>query len=136
MAVRLTTFGAVDTVGNVRSRWFTAGAVKLHVVAAVSIAAMLGLFWWQLDRALAGNTLSWAYAVEWPLFAVYAVYMWWRLLHEQPEFAGSRSTARRAERAERRRERSEARGVAEDAEMAAYNDHLAHLADRRRSAGK
>ena len=60
MAVRLTTFGAVDTVGNVRSRWFTAGAVKLHVVAAVSIAAMLGLFWWPLDRALAGNTLSWA----------------------------------------------------------------------------
>ncbi len=40
---------------------------------------------WQLSRALAGNELSWAYVFEWPLFAAYAVYMWWRLLHESPE---------------------------------------------------
>src|SRR5438477_12257415 len=123
MAVRLTTSGAVDTVGNVRSRWFTAGAVKLHVVAAVSIAAMLGLFVWQLRRALAGNTLSWAYAVEWPLFACYAVYMWWRLLHEQPEFADTPSARRRRARAERRKAETEARAVTEDAERAAYNEY-------------
>ncbi|MGD0313063.1 MAG: hypothetical protein ABSC90_11425 [Acidimicrobiales bacterium] len=38
---------------------------------------------WQLDRALGGNTLSWAYTFEWPLFAGYAVYVWWQLIHDQ-----------------------------------------------------
>jgi hypothetical protein len=120
----------------VRSKWLSPTAVKLHVVTALSIAAMLALGWWQLGRALAGNTLSWAYTVEWPLFAGYAVYMWWRLLHEQPEFADSGTTRRRAERAARKQARSDARAVTEEAELAAYNDHLARLSAERRSAGK
>ena len=117
-----------------RSRWFSAGAVKLHILAFVSVAGMLYLFTWQLGRALAGNTLSWAYTIEWPLFAVYAVYMWWRLLHEQPEFADSKAARRRAERAARRQAENDARAVSEEAEMAAYNEHLARLAAERRSA--
>jgi hypothetical protein len=32
---------------------------------------------------LGGNGLSWAYVFEWPAFAVYAVYMWWRLIHDK-----------------------------------------------------
>ena len=32
-------------------------------------------------RALGGNTLSWAYVFEWPIFAGFAIYMWWNLLH-------------------------------------------------------
>ncbi len=31
---------------------------------------------------MSGNTLSWAYVFEWPIFAGYAVYMWWKLIHE------------------------------------------------------
>ena len=120
----------------VRSRWLTSGAIKLHVVAALSIAGMLWLFRWQLGRALAGNTLSWAYTVEWPLFAGYAVYMWWRLLHEQPEFADSKATLRREVRAARRQAKDDARAVTEEAELAAYNEHLARLSGQRRSAGK
>jgi hypothetical protein len=34
-------------------------------------------------RARSGNTLSWAYVFEWPLFAVYAVYMWRKLLRDE-----------------------------------------------------
>src|SRR5436309_15984693 len=117
-------------------KWFSAGAVKLHVVLVVSVAGMLWLFKWQLGRALDGNTLSWAYTVEWPLFAGYTVYMWWRLLHEQPEFAGSRTARRREERASRRHAKDQVRAVSEEAEMTAYNEHLARLAAERRSAQK
>jgi hypothetical protein len=35
-----------------------------------------------VKRALGGNELSWAYVFEWPLFAVFAVYMWWTVLHQ------------------------------------------------------
>ncbi len=71
-----------------RSRWLTAGAIKLHVAALLVAGACLALGWWQLHRALGGNGRSWAYTVMWPLFAVYAIWIWWKLLHEEPEFAG------------------------------------------------
>ena len=70
-----------------RSRWLTAGAIKLHVAALLVVGACLALGWWQLHRALGGNGRSWAYTVMWPLFAFYAVWIWWKLLHEEPEFA-------------------------------------------------
>jgi hypothetical protein len=56
----------------------------VHVVAAVVVPGCLVLAWWQATRALSGNTLSWAYTFEWPVFAGYAVYMWWKLVHDQP----------------------------------------------------
>ncbi len=37
----------------------------------------------ELYRARSGNTLSWAYVFEWPLFAAYAVYMWRKLLLDE-----------------------------------------------------
>lgn len=49
---------------------------------AVFVPGFLALGWWQLNRALSGNTLSWAYTFEWPLFAGYAVYVWWQLIHD------------------------------------------------------
>jgi len=64
--------------------WTSRRAVKVHVVAAVVVPGCLVLAWWQATRALSGNTLSWAYTFEWPVFAGYAVYMWWKLVHDQP----------------------------------------------------
>jgi hypothetical protein len=49
------------------------------------------LCWWQVNRALSGNTLSWAYVFEWPIFGGYAVFMWWKLIHDPPP--GDRSPA-------------------------------------------
>ena len=40
-------------------------------------------FFIELGRANGGNALSWAYVVEWPIFALYAIYMWWRLRREE-----------------------------------------------------
>ena len=59
------------------------GVVWMHVTLLVLLPAFAWLTWWQLERALGGNTLSWAYTFEWPLFAVYAIYVWWQLIHDQ-----------------------------------------------------
>jgi hypothetical protein len=56
--------------------------VFTHLTAAVVVPACIALCWWQVTRALSGNTLSWAYVFEWPIFAGYAVFMWWKLIHE------------------------------------------------------
>ncbi len=66
-----------------------AEAAKTHLTLAVGLAICVAAFWFELDRALAGNGLSWAYVFEWPLFAVFAVYMWWNVLH------GDRAVRRR-----------------------------------------
>jgi|SRR5581483_6889432 len=104
-----------------RGVWWSRRALALHAVIIVVVPTFIGLCVWQVDRALSGNGLSWAYVFEWPFFAGYAVYMWWRFVHETPEGeeAGAASVAptTRAERAE----------PAEDAELAAYNRYLADL---------
>ncbi|MDE3138600.1 MAG: hypothetical protein KGL05_02025 [Acidobacteriota bacterium] len=45
----------------------------------------------EMSRALSGNTLSWAYVVEWPVLGVYAIYMWKKLLKEEPPATPSSS---------------------------------------------
>ena len=69
--------------GEGMRKYFTWRCVRLHALALVVVPACLFLGRWQYDAARAGNTLSWAYTVEWPLFAVYALYVWWQLIHDQ-----------------------------------------------------
>jgi len=118
--------------------------MRLHAVILVVVPAFLALCLWQLSRALGGNELSWAYVFEWPLFAAYAVYMWWRFVHERPEGAVATvdgtadvdarphddpaAAAHRAEEAERRAD--------EDAELSAYNEYLAQLAEQDQAAAR
>ncbi|MGH9067181.1 MAG: hypothetical protein ACRD0J_06795 [Acidimicrobiales bacterium] len=68
-----------------RSKWLSGRAVRLHLVLIVVVPGFLALGWWQLGRAQSGNGLSWAYTFEWPIFAGYVVFMWWKLLHEGAE---------------------------------------------------
>lgn len=111
-------------------------------MAIVVVAACVALGWWQLSRALGGNTLSWVYTFEWPFFAVYAVYMWWKLLHEplHETRAGEIAATRERERERRQKapvvEQTIAEQVEElgfdpydesDPELAAYNRYLARL---------
>ena len=103
--------------------WFSRRAIRLHVVILVIVPAFMALCLWQVSRALGGNELSWAYVFEWPIFAAYAVYMWWRFVHETPEALHvDSSAAAPADPA------ATARQAAEDAELEAYNDYLAKLA--------
>ena len=76
-----------------RQTWFSRRAIGLHVVIIIVVPTFAGLCLWQIHRALGGNDLSWAYVFEWPFFAGYAVYMWWRLLHEAPQAKAERGDA-------------------------------------------
>ena len=59
-------------------RLWTPGWIARHVAMVVLVAAFLALGWWQLSRAAGGNAISWGYAVEWPVFAGFVVFVWWR----------------------------------------------------------
>ena len=113
--------------------WLSARALKLHAVILVVVPACLALCVWQIQRALDGNSLSWAYVFEWPLFAAYAVYMWWRFVHEKPEPAGADDPG--SEAAVGTSPSIGPSSTQEDAELAAYNDYLAQLAERDRATG-
>jgi hypothetical protein len=81
----------LGSLGTVPSMWTSRRAVSLHVALIVFVPGCVALTWWQLARALGGNTLSWVYTFEWPFFGVYAVFMWWKLVHDEPvTWAGRR----------------------------------------------
>ena len=71
--------------------YLTPRCIGMHVTLLILLPVFAWLTWWQLSRALAGNTLSWAYTFEWPLFAGYAFYVWWQLIHDQPTAATGRN---------------------------------------------
>jgi hypothetical protein len=96
--------------------------LRLHVTITVLLPTFIVLANWQLHRALGGNELSWAYTVEWPLFAIYAIVVWWRLLHEERGLVPHPSRWGR-----RRQARVHARDEVEDQERAVYNAYLASL---------
>jgi hypothetical protein len=118
--------------------------IARHVAALVLVSGFLALGWWQLGRATDGNTLSWAYTLEWPVFAGFVVFLWIREI--QVTRAGRTPPPATApdmpERAARRPGepvtvgrpvRVPVRPVApapddDDRALAAYNDYLAWLA--------
>jgi hypothetical protein len=113
-----------------RRVWFSRRAMALHAVIVVVVPTFIGLCVWQVERALSGNGLSWAYVFEWPFFAGYAVYMWWRFLHEpvegqeEPVRRGGAATGRSGGGA------GDPATEAESEELAAYNEYLGELAER------
>jgi hypothetical protein len=122
----------------VKQTWWSRRALGLHAVIIVIIPTFAALCIWQITRALDGNQLSWAYVFEWPFFAGYAVYMWWRFLHEAPGAGPAASTgeappATEALEKELRAQAGESDVTAPDAEAserAAYNEYLAALSTR------
>jgi hypothetical protein len=68
-----------------------AEALKAHVALGICLLVCAAAFWFELFRALGGNSLSWAYVFEWPLLAAFGAYMWWKVLHP----GAGRSTVRK-----------------------------------------
>jgi hypothetical protein len=64
-------------------RFFTRRCILLHVVTLLLVSSFILAAWWQYECARGGNALSWAYVFEWPAFAIYALYMWWQLIHDR-----------------------------------------------------
>jgi hypothetical protein len=114
--------------------------IARHLTALVLVGGFLALGWWQFGRATGGNTLSWAYALEWPVFAGFVVFLWIREV--QHERTGKTDAAPPAPERPVRRPgdpvtvgrpvRVPVRPVApvpdDDPALAAYNDYLAWLA--------
>jgi DNA-binding transcriptional regulator of glucitol operon len=58
------------------ARFLTPSWLVRHLLMLVLVAACLVAGWWQIGRARGGNTLSFGYALEWPLFAGFVVFVW------------------------------------------------------------
>jgi len=106
--------------------------VALTVLTALLVPGFLAMGYWQLTRALSGNTLSWAYVFEWPLFAAYLLYIRWRLAREhQPTVAIPEGDVDGAAAATAWGpggvHGEEVEAEEEDEELAAYNRYLAAL---------
>jgi len=55
----------------------------LAIVAVLGFIICLCLAMFELSRAFEGNPRSWAYAIEWPVFGAFVIYMWRRLQRER-----------------------------------------------------
>lgn len=113
-----------------------------HALMVLTVLGMLALGNWQFRRAEAGNSLSWAYTFEWPIFAGFVIVFWVKTIKD--EFrppaqadrlddvtlpAGTGVLAAGAGEA----------GAAEDEdddELAAYNAYLARLTAEATRHGK
>ena len=71
-------------------QWVTPRSLLLHLAFIVIATGCLYAAWWQIHRAMAGNTLSYLYSVEWPAFVVVAGIGWWQMFHDTPEDIAAR----------------------------------------------
>jgi DNA-binding transcriptional regulator of glucitol operon len=62
-----------------RGKWWL-----LHVgmLAAVLVQLRLGLWQWHRAESPTGGIQNYAYAFQWPLFALFTVFLWGRTIHE------------------------------------------------------
>lgn len=126
-------------------QWHSARSLLLHLALAAALPMCAAAAWWQVERALAGNTLSWLYVFEWPAFAALSVWFWWVMVtapsRRRSEAATSGSAAPApvslVGRGSRGRELIARRSVpprwepaSESAPLRAYNSYLRQLADR------
>jgi hypothetical protein len=103
-----------------------------HAVALALIVAFLALGRWQFNRAAEGNVLSYAYAVEWPVFAGFVAFVWYREVRQAR--ATRNASADQAEdrgappvRSSRPARTGPGYDDGDDANLAAYNRYLAWL---------
>jgi DNA-binding transcriptional regulator of glucitol operon len=121
------------TLTDVRGLWTPSWLVR-HALVLILVVAFLGMAWWQISRAIGGNLLSYAYAVEWPVFAGFVVYVWLREVRRElggeTSPAGEPSAATGPGAAPRRPARIRSQAAYDDSDdpaLAAYNDYLAWL---------
>ena len=63
-------------------------ALHVFVFAAVYVMLRLGLWQWHRAESASGGIQNYAYAFQWPLFAVFALVLWVRTMHEDLQRQG------------------------------------------------
>lgn len=103
-----------------------------HLLALGLVVAFILLGRWQWHRAESGNGLSFAYTVEWPLFAAFVAFFWWKMLRFELHPPKQESPV---EDVEPIAPPPAAPPVDEatDPELAAYNRYLAELDEQDRN---
>jgi DNA-binding transcriptional regulator of glucitol operon len=126
---------------SMKGLW-TPAWIARHVVAIVLVLGFLGLGWWQYSRASDGNTLSWGYTFEWPVFAAFVVFLWIREIQHERRARDTADAGAMSDKPVEQRlpgapvtvgrpVRVPTRPVApaeDDPELVAYNDYLSWLA--------
>lgn len=124
-----------------------------HLFAVLAVAGMLWLGDWQFRRAMAGNTLSWAYTFEWPIFAIFGVVFWIKTVRDELHPAPAADEAKQvtlppgsyqgpaaeANGTAETRDSADAAGAAAeepDQELAEYNAYLAKLSGEVKGHGR
>jgi hypothetical protein len=74
-------------------RWW---GVHALVVVVVLIMLRLGLWQWHRSQSPSGGLQNYAYAFQWPLFAVFTLGLWWKTL--RIEIAGQNDETGQSER--------------------------------------
>jgi hypothetical protein len=134
-----------------RPRWrilLTPRWLGWHLFAVAAVAGMAWLGDWQFRRAMAGNTLSWAYTFEWPIFAIFGIVFWLKTIRDElhPAVDGARTSdvvlPAGAKPGSGQSAWPPARGAEDpddgqdDKELAEYNAYLAKLSREVRGHGR
>jgi DNA-binding transcriptional regulator of glucitol operon len=114
-----------------RRKYFSLRAIGLHCALVFWIVLCALAAWWQVGRAIQGNSLSFLYAIEWPLIGVLGIVGWYSMLNTE-KVSDEKERARREYEEKMRADAQMARELAaaregEDPSLAAYNDHQAQL---------
>jgi DNA-binding transcriptional regulator of glucitol operon len=108
-----------------------------HVLAVAVALTCLALGWWQWDRwhSVGGTMQNLGYALQWPMFAIFALVAWGRIVYlelhpppaRSPRPPAGRSASRPAAAPHPGTAGQPAAGEDVDEELAAYNRYLAQL---------
>jgi hypothetical protein len=133
----------------VQRRWrilLTPRWLGWHLFAVLAVAGMCWLGDWQFQRAMAGNTLSWAYTFEWPIFAIFGVVFWVKTIRDElhPSAEGGRQATEvtlpagtgPADLPSDGDAAASGEAGSDDVELAEYNAYLAKLSSEVKGHGK
>jgi len=117
-----------------------------HALMVLVVLGMLALGDWQFRRAESGNSLSWAYTFEWPIFAGFVIVFWAKTIKDEfrppAQAEGLDDVALPAGLGGAAGPATGGAGVADvaadedDEELAAYNAYLARLTAEASRHGK